>query len=46
MLTAGEGAVAAMCEGTVEFVVAGEFYLKEPAKYAGELVVGPYEFAP
>lgn len=46
LLTDGGGAVAAMSEGTFEFVAVGKFNLEEPARYAGELVVGPYEFTP
>ncbi len=42
----GEDTVVAVCEGTFELVAAGKFYPEEPAEYTGELVTGPYEFAP
>lgn len=47
LLTDGGGAaVAGMLRDSGEFVAAGQLYLEEPARYAGELVVGPYELAP
>jgi len=46
LLTDGEGTVAISIAGMAGFVAAGQSYLEEPAKYAGELVVGPYEFVP
>ena len=45
-LSDGEDVVVAVSEGTFELVATGKFYLEEPAQYTGELVVGPYKFAP
>ena len=45
-LSDGEGAVVAVSEGTFELVAAGKFSPEKPAEYTGELVAGPYEFAP
>jgi hypothetical protein len=45
-LSDGEDAVVAVSEGTFELVAAGKFYPEEPPEYTGELVTGPYEFAP
>jgi hypothetical protein len=42
----GEDAVVAVSEGAFELVAAGKFYPEEPPEYTGELVAGPYEFAP
>jgi hypothetical protein len=38
--------VVTVSEGIFELIATGKFYLEEPAEYTGELVTGPYEFAP